>query len=106
MHGRVAAHAADLLVDAPALAGGVATPDETLAAGGAAAAELPGFRCGAERALRGLAGVAVGVLKVQAQREAGAGGQVLGVDLGGEVGRLGRGAPAQHPLEGAAAAEW
>ena len=60
---------------------------------------------GTEGALRGFSGIAVGVLEVHAQREAGAGRQVPGVDLGGEVGRFAGGGPAEHPLEGAAAAE-
>ena len=55
--------------------------------------------------MRGFAGVAVGVLEVQGEREPGAGREVLGVDPGGEVGGFAGGAPPQHPLEGAAAAE-
>ena len=60
---------------------------------------------GTEGALGGFAGVAVGVLEVQGEREPGAGREVLGVDPGGEVGGFAASTPPQHPLEGAAAAE-
>ncbi|MCY1237151.1 hypothetical protein D9M72_498360 [compost metagenome] len=42
---------------------------------------------------------------MQGEREAGAGGEVLGIDPGREVGGFAGGAPPQHALEGAAAAE-
>ncbi|MDI2023875.1 hypothetical protein PJL18_04424 [Paenarthrobacter nicotinovorans] len=94
MHGLVTAHAADLLVDAPALAGGIAGPDEGLggrrrpaASAAARRAAVVGFLVSwgrAESALPGFAH-AVLILKVQLQPEPGARRQSLGVDFRGEV---------------------
>ena len=79
-HGRVGAHAAARVVDAPALAGGVARPDERDRA--------PVARRGAKAADHRLARRSVGerqVLEADAIEDVLAGGQDLDQHLGGEI---------------------
>src|SRR6185369_6960475 len=79
-HGRVGAHAAARLVDAPALAGGITRPDEgDRAAVGGRAAKAAGHQLADD-------GRGGEVLEADAIEDVLAGGQAIDQRVGGEVG--------------------
>ncbi len=115
VHGFVAPHAAEFLVDAPALTGGVAGPHEGLPVRRRTAASARVFsavvvlsvggtrRC-AEGATHCLAWTIL-ILEGQFQRETCACGKALGMDFGGEVAGVRGQRSADGPAETVASAK-
>src|SRR4029453_7968423 len=105
VHCLVATHAADFLIDTPALPGGVPGPPEGLRGRRRPAASAPVFRTAVPRRIRRRSecppdclAEAVLVLEVKFKGEAGSSRKSFGMDLGGEVAGFG----SERALDGAA----